>query len=108
MKPKASVYESAIELLRNIIKDVFENEDIIVVLFGSRARDDYLETSDIDIGILPKGKMDKNKLTLLRERMENSNIPYKVDVVDLSQTSEEFTRKVLKEGVVIWKSYKDE
>ena len=104
MKLKLSVYESSLELLKGIVKDVFEGGDVSVVLFGSRARGGHLETSDIDIGILPKDKMGKNKLTLLRERIENSNIPYKVEVVDLSRTSEEFTRKALKEGVIIWKS----
>jgi hypothetical protein len=103
MKSKTSIYESALELLRNMVKDIFAGEEVVVVLFGSRAREDYLKTSDIDIGILPKGTMNKDRLTLLRERMENSNIPYKIDVVDLSETSEEFTQKALREGIIIWK-----
>jgi hypothetical protein len=45
-----------------MVKDIFAEEEAAVVLFGSRARGDYLETSDIDIGILPKGTMNKNKL----------------------------------------------
>ena len=80
------------------------SEDVKVVLFGSRARGDYFETSDMDIGILPKGEMNKNKVALFREKIENSNIPYKVDVVDLSQASREFTDKAIKEGLVIWKN----
>jgi hypothetical protein len=103
MKSKTSIYESALELLRNMVKDIFAGEEVVVVLFGSRAREDYLKTSDIDIGILPKGTMNKDKLTQLRERIEGSNIPYKVDVVDLSETSEEFTQKALREGTIIWK-----
>ncbi len=93
-------------MLKNIINDVFEGEDVTVILFGSRAREDYLETSDMDVGILPNKEMNKGKITLFRERLENSNIPYKVDVVDLSQASKEFTDQVLKEGVVIWESQK--
>lgn len=104
MRSKLTVYESSLELLKNIVRDVFEGEDVTVILFGSRARGDYLETSDMDIGIFPRGEMDKSKIALLREKIENSNIPYKVDVVDLSQASKEFTDQVLKEGVVIWES----
>ena len=104
MKSKPTIYESSLELLKGIIKDVFEGEDVTVILFGSRAREDYLETSDMDIGILPKREMGKSKISLFRERIENSNIPYKVDVIDLSQASKEFTDKVLKEGLLIWKS----
>jgi hypothetical protein len=103
MKSKSSVYESSLELLKDMIKDVFKGEDVMVILFGSRARGDYLETSDMDIGILPRGEMNKSKIVLFRERVENSNIPYKVDVVDLSQASKKFTDKVLEEGLLIWK-----
>ena len=104
MKPKIAVYEDALRVLKDIIEDVFKEGDVLIVLFGSRARGDYIKTSDIDIGILPKSEMDKNNLILLRERIENSNIPYKVDVVDLSQTSQGFTQKVLEEGEIVWKS----
>jgi Nucleotidyltransferase domain. len=101
---KSKVYENSLGSLKSIIKDVFKGEDVTVVSFGSRARGDYFETSDMDIGILPGKGMNKSKIALLRERIENSNIPYKVDVVDLSQASKEFTQEVLKEGLLIWKS----
>ena len=104
MKSKTTIYESSLELLKNIVGDVFKGEDVTVILFGSRARGDYFETSDMDVGILPKREMDKSKIALLRERIEDSNIPYKVDVVDLSRASKEFTDKVIKEGLLIWKS----
>ncbi len=101
------VYEKALKLLEDMVKDAFKDGDVNIVLFGSRARGDYAKTSDIDIGILPKGKINKKKLILLREKLENSNIPYKVDVVDLSQTSREFRVKALKEGI-LWKSWEGE
>jgi len=104
MKSKSIVYESSLELLKDMARDVFKGENVTVILFGSRGRGDHLETSDMDVGILPGRGMNKSKITLFRERIENSNIPYKVDVVDLSLGAKEFTQKVLKEGVVIWES----
>jgi len=104
MESKTAVYESSLELLKSLIKDVFKGEHVTVVLFGSRARGDNLETSDMDIGILPGKDMNKDKITLFREKIENSNVPYKVDLIDLSQTSKEFTDKVLKEGILLWKN----
>ena len=98
-----TIYEKALKVLENMVKDAFKNSEVKIVLFGSRARGDYTKTSDIDIGILPKGEMNRKELILLREKVENSNIPYKVDVVSLSQTSKEFTEKALKEGI-LWKS----
>jgi len=104
MKSKITVYENSLELLKAIVKDVFKGEDVTVILFGSRGRGDYLETSDVDVGILAREEVSKSKITLFREKIENSNIPYKVDVVDLSQASKEFANKALKEGLLIWKS----
>jgi len=104
MKSKINVYESSLELLKDMAREVFKGENVTVILFGSRGRGDHLETSDMDVGILSGRGMNKSKITLFRERIENSNIPYKVDVVDLSRASKEFTQVVLKEGVIIWES----
>jgi len=98
-----TVYEKALKVLENMVKDAFKDSEVQIVLFGSRARGDYAKTSDIDIGILPNGEINRKELILLREKVENSNIPYKVDVVNLSQTSKEFIEKALKEGI-LWKS----
>ena len=54
----------------------------------------------VKIGV--KGQFNGNSLTLLREFIENSNIPFKIDIVNFSSTSEQFKREALKD-VVIWK-----
>ncbi|MDM7918456.1 MAG: hypothetical protein QUS12_04740 [Methanosarcina sp.] len=41
-------------------------------------------------------------MVFLKEQIEDLNIPYIVDVVDLSRVSEVFRDKALREGVV-WK-----
>ncbi len=96
------VYQQSIDILIAILGNVFERGDVKAILFGSRARGDYRETSDIDLGILHNAKLDSNKIAFLRDRIENSIIPYKVDVIDLTEASEEFVKNVLSEGVVIW------
>ncbi|WP_255335686.1 nucleotidyltransferase family protein [Methanosarcina sp. KYL-1] len=79
-----------------------KEENATVILFGSRARGDFSRVSDIDIGVLPGKNFDRRKLVFLKERIEDLNIPYTVDVVDLSRVSEVFKDKALREGV-IWK-----
>jgi len=44
----------------------------------------------------------EKKITLLKENVENLNIPYKVEIVDFSGVSESFRKESLKEAVV-WK-----
>ena len=67
-----------------------KDENVRIFIFGSRARGDCVSTSDVDIGIIPGKEFDKVKLTLLHEYIEELNIPYKIDIIDLSSTSEEF------------------
>ncbi len=102
-KESESIYEKSLERLKSVVLDTLRGEDVMIILFGSRARGDFDRRSDIDIGIIPKEKYDQRKLILLKEKLENMNIPYKIDVVDISKVSDVFRDKVLKEGK-IWKS----
>ena len=86
------------ELVLNSLKD----EKVKIIVFGSRARGDSRKTSDVDIGLIPYGKIDKKNFVVLKEKIEDLNIPYKVEIVDFSQTSESFKKEAMK-GVIVWK-----
>jgi len=103
MSSLTPIYQRSIRDLKSLIIEFFKEENVIVILFGSRARGDYSRVSDIDIGILPKNRLDRKKLVLLKEKIDNLNFPYTVDVVDLSKVSESFREKALREGIV-WKN----
>lgn len=103
MEAKSPLYDRIVEQVKNVVLQFFEDEDVKILLFGSSARGDSHRYSDIDIGILPNNGYNKEKLILLRERLENMNIPYSVDLVDISKTSDDFKENVFKEGK-IWKS----
>lgn len=103
MPDNSSIFESSLKQLKEVVIETFSDEDVYVFLFGSRARGDFGPSSDIDVGILPRHAFDRKKLTLLRERIEDMNIPYTVDVVDISKVSAAFRQKVLEEGIV-WKN----
>jgi len=85
-----------------MIIDFFKYDKVKVALFGSRARGDNYVFSDVDIGIMPYGKLDRGRITLLREKTENMNIPYRVEIVNFMEVSKEFKEEALKEAV-IWK-----
>ena len=97
-----SIYENCCKMLKSLIFDIFRDEKVTIILFGSRAKGNFYDNSDIDIAILPKNGYDKRKLTLTREKLEGLNIPYKVEIVDLSDVSESFKKNVLDSGK-IWK-----
>ncbi len=103
MNSLTPIYQKSIRDLKSLIIEFFKEENVIVILFGSRARGDYNKVSDIDIGILPENRLDRKKLVILKEKIDNLNFPYTVDVVDLSRVSEAFREKALREGIV-WKN----
>ncbi len=70
-----------------------------VFLFGSRATGRATRLSDIDVAILPLEPLPEGALSLIREALEESSIPYRVDVVDLSAVEAAFRERVLAEGI---------
>ena len=92
-----------IDYLKKLVLDFFKDNEVKIVLFGSRARKTNQNNSDADIGIIPKQSSSRNmNISLLKETIEQSNIPYKVDIVNLAETSPAFQRTALKEAVT-WK-----
>ncbi len=106
MSDSTEVFEQSIKNVKTAVLKAFEDDDVKIVMFGSRARGNAHSTSDIDIGILPLGEYDRSKLPILRTELEDMNIPYTVDLVDLSEVSGEFRQKVLDEGEILDRSYK--
>jgi len=96
-----------IQQLRKLIIDFLAGYNVRVYLYGSHAKGTTHKTSDVDIAILPKGKIPKDLFSRLREAIEESTIPYNVDVTDLTQVSDEFRRQILKDAI-LWKDYNKE
>jgi len=85
--------------LNHIINKTLADLPVNVFPFGSWARQEEKRTSDIDIALQPKEDIPKEKWVELRERIEESTLPYIVDLVDLSKANFVFTEKVMKEWI---------
>lgn len=59
------------------------------VVFGSRAEGTARRYSDIDIGIAGE-PLSADRLSQLAEDFEESELPYRVDIVNLAHTTERF------------------
>ena len=91
-----NAYEQIIDVVKNNSKYKFK-------LFGSRARGDYKNNSDIDLAIFENvGKQDEFKI---RNEMDLLNIIYMVDLVFVNQdTKKELRDSIEREGVELsWK-----
>lgn len=90
----------ALEEVRRIVLDTLSEKHAHVYLFGSWARGEATRLSDIDVAIDPHAPLPRGTLARLRERLEESHVPYHVDVVDLTRMAPEFRHRVLAEGVL--------
>ena len=86
--------------LSTLIPEHFNKGEATIILFGSRARRENSEHSDVDVGILASGKLDDSKIILLKEAIENSNIPYKVDIISINEASEDFKNEIMKDAII--------
>ncbi|KKO20241.1 MAG: hypothetical protein DCC43_05805 [Candidatus Brocadia sp.] len=99
---KSKTDKESLVVLKETVVTLLKNEKVKIILFGSRARGDNYISSDVDIGIIPVGQFNEKPITLLREKIDNLNIPYKVEIVNLSEVSEEFRKEIMKDFIV-WK-----
>lgn len=77
----------------NILKKYFQNEKFFV--FGSRATNKNLKKfSDLDIAIVGNSKIDKSILDRIFEEFSASDLPFKVDLIDINSVTSEFKKNV--------------
>lgn len=92
--------EQDLREIRRILCQKLHGQKVRIYLFGSRACGDARETSDIDIAILPCEFLLPELLSEIREALEESRIPFQVDLVNLAETDHAFRERILKEGIL--------
>ena len=86
-------------LARDIANRILAGTGAKAILFGSRARGDARQWSDIDLAVDGGIDFPPSILSALREAFEESNILLNVDVVDLRDASPDVRAAVMQEGV---------
>lgn len=90
-------------LVKEKILSIFNGTDVKIYLFGSRSRGDYKRGSDFDIGFenIEENIFRKLKIQFL-DYLEESIVPYKVDMVLFDSSDPDFIKEA-KKDLVIWK-----
>jgi predicted nucleotidyltransferase len=88
-----------LEETRRIVREGLRGFRARLYLYGSWAEGNATRTSDIDVAILPLESIPRDILAGIREDLEKSRILYPVDLVDLSESTEAFRDRVVREGV---------
>ena len=74
-----------------------------IYLFGSRAHRTYSKWSDIDIALDADAPLPAVDVGEVRDMLAESNIPYKIEVLDFHRDSKDMQESIRKEGI-LWKS----
>ena len=89
------------EKYKNEIKETIQKhlgEDVDVFIYGSAV--EKQKYHDIDVGVQGKKNL-SDKIYLVKEDLERSTIPYKIDVVDFNSVDDKFKNQVFK-NEIIW------
>lgn len=86
---------NTLKTLKSIVSSYLPDNSYYAFLFGSRVTKNNRPFSDIDLGILgPKPLPTKNYANLV-QALEDSDIPYRTDVVDFTFVSDKFKKQAL-------------
>ena len=91
--------QRAIDELRRMVLDALGEHEAAVWLFGFCARGEPRQHSDIDIAILAPDDLPSGFFAELAADIEESTIPYDVDLVDLRRADAALVDEVSRDGV---------
>lgn len=96
---KLNVKPQHLEELRSIFKNYCPKS--VIWAYGSRVGGDSHDGSDLDMAVKTFG--DKNcSLSKLKELLNDSNIPFLMDIMEFDNISESFQKEILKNYVEIF------
>ena len=90
-----------IKLCKELVLKNINTSEYAVFLFGSRAYDRHPEKADIDIGVLGEKEMPAYEKYLIKDKIEEAEIPYNVDIIDFFSAEKNF-RKVALRKIELW------
>jgi type I restriction enzyme S subunit len=83
-----AVSDAELGLVRSILTRIVP--DAAYLAFGSRLGECYHRYSDLDIAVRAAGPISLSQLSALEEAFAESDLPFRVDIVDLHRASPEF------------------
>jgi len=95
------------------LTDIFRNNISMIILYGSAARGDATQESDVDIATVVKNQMDDATKRRFLSRAADMDIRYErvfsiVDILESNMKKWEdvlpYYRNVKREGIVLWKA----
>ena len=77
----------------SIIKNNVSNK-VRVFFFGSRMDGTSSKSSDLDVLLHGNSPIELGQISIIKEQLEQSNLPFKVDVLDYHRCSEQMLKNI--------------
>lgn len=101
-------HEPFLSRIKVILSRAFQGKECQIYLFGSRATGRHTPGSDYDLAVLNLGRgaaeVAGRELSRAREMLEESTIPFIVEIVDLNAAAADFRRRVQEQGILVWEN----
>lgn len=102
MPKKLNISDAHLKIIKTILNKYLPIHAIVWV-FGSRAKGSARKYSDLDLLIDSNNKPLSSSLKgNLEDEFEESDLPYKVDIVDWNTITDEFRQMIKDERVVLY------
>ena len=100
--PKIDIRRDYWEIVRDILRK--HVPEVEVWAFGSRAKWSAKPYSDLDLALISDHPLSLDVIAALADDFSESELPWKVDLVDWATTSESFKNIIERERVVVQKA----
>lgn len=84
---------------KKIVLEILKKYNITAYAFGSRAKNKAKEYSDLDLCI--KNMTDKSTLRKIQDEFEESDLPFKVDIIIWDDITDSFKNNITKDLVLV-------
>ena len=85
------------DTLTELLRKQLPGRDVLA--FGSRVTGNAKQFSDLDLAILGEEPIPAAALASLGDALDESNLPFKVDIVDWATTNDSFRRVIERQAV---------
>ena len=93
------IVPSDLEMVRRILYE--QTPELEVRVFGSRVSWTARRTSDLDLALMTTEPLDIGRMAALKAAFTESDLPFRVDIVDWASTSESFREVIERDHLVL-------
>lgn len=97
--PELDIKPDDLKTVREILRRSVPDREVRA--FGSRVSGKVKPFSDLDLAVMGSAPLPASKLADLKEAFSESDLPFKVDIVDWAETQENFRRIIEAAYVVV-------